>query len=32
MVNPSYVHWLIEHSMLRSAETLGRAYSGQGHM
>ena len=32
MVDPSYVNWLIEHSMLRSAETLGRAYAGQGRM
>ena len=32
MIDPSYVQWLIEHSMLQSAEALGRAYSGQGHM
>jgi trehalose synthase len=32
MIDPSYIQWLIEHSMLRSAEVLGRAYSGQGRM
>ena len=32
MIDPSYVQWLIEHSMLQGAEALGRAYSGQGHM
>ena len=32
MIDPSYIQWLIEHSMLHSAEVLGRAYSGQGRM
>jgi trehalose synthase len=32
MLDPSYVQWLIDRSMLHGAETLSRAYSGQGRM
>ncbi len=30
--DPAYVQWLVEHSMLHSAELLARAYAGQGRM
>lgn len=32
MHDPAALQWLIEHSMLHSAEELARTYSGQGHM
>ena len=32
MQDSAYIQWLIDHSMLHSAEELGRRYSGQGRM
>ena len=32
MHDPAYIQWLIEHSMLHSAEVLARTYSGQGRI
>lgn len=32
MHEPAYIQWLIDHSMLHSAEVLGRQFSGQGRM
>ena len=32
MHDPAALQWLIEHSLLHSAEELARTYSGQGHM